>query len=46
MDLFGNEYTILALSQAVQTDGFEDAETALDTAFGVVDATNCAEWFK
>ena len=37
---------ILVLSQAVQAAGFENAQTALDTAFGVVDATNVAEWFK
>ena len=30
----GNTYEILVLSQAVQTEGFADAQTALDTAFG------------
>lgn len=34
---FGETYEILALSQAVQTEGFENADSALDTAFG--DAT-------
>lgn len=42
---FGTEYNILALSQAVQTAGFNDAKTALDTAFGVVNAANATEWF-
>ena len=35
---------ILVLSQAVQAEGFENAQTALDTAFGKV-ADNAAEWF-
>ena len=43
--LFGDEYTILALSQGVQTAGFADAATALDTAFGDV-ATNAQAWFS
>ena len=37
---------ILVLSQAIQTEGFENAETALDTAFGDVTAENVAEWFS
>ncbi len=36
---------ILVLSQAVQADGFENAKTALDTAFGEVNAVNVPEWF-
>ena len=36
----GDEYTILVLSQAVQTAGFADAKTALDTAFGEITADN------
>ena len=36
-------YDILTLSQAVQTEGFDKAETALDTAFGKV-ADKVAEW--
>ena len=36
---------ILVLSQAVQTSGFADAQTALDTAFGK-SADKAAEWFK
>ncbi|MBR6801103.1 MAG: hypothetical protein IKM61_05070 [Eubacteriaceae bacterium] len=38
-------YDILVLSQAVQTNGFADAEKALDTAFGDVTAEKAAEWF-
>jgi len=33
-------YDILVFSQAVQTEGFADAETALDTAFGDITTTN------
>ena len=33
-DIFGDEYTILALSQGTQTAGFGSAKEALDTAFG------------
>ena len=49
---FGDAWEVLVLSQAVQADGFNAvegktaAENALDTAFGVVDATNVADWFK
>lgn len=39
------KYNILAVSQAVQTEGFANAKTALDTAFGVVNAANAADWF-
>ncbi len=35
---------ILVLSQAVQVEGFADAQTALDTAFGKT-AEKAAEWF-
>ena len=37
-------YDILVLSQAVQAAGFENAATALDTAFGK-SAEKAAEWF-
>ncbi len=37
-------FTIVAFSQAVQTEGFENAEQALDTAFGVVDQENIKTW--
>lgn len=39
------KYSILVLSQAAQTAGFDDAKTALDTAFGEVNAENSAKWF-
>lgn len=38
-------FDILVLSQAVQTKGFANAKTALDTAFGETNATNAALWF-
>lgn len=37
---------IIVLSQAVQTAGFEDAVTALNTAFGESNAANAATWFE
>ena len=40
---FGDTWEVLVLSQAVQTAGFADAKTALDTAFGEVPA-NVATW--
>ena len=39
------KYDILVLSQAVQTAGFADAKTALDTAFGK-SSEKAAEWFN
>ncbi len=45
MEVLGDEYKILVLSQAVQTEGFDKAETALDTAFGDVNVENCTKWF-
>lgn len=42
---YGNTYDVLVLSQAIQTAGFADAATALNTGFGVVDADSAAEWF-
>lgn len=41
----GDEYEILAVSQAVQVSGFDDAEVALTEAFGDVNLANCANWF-
>ena len=38
--LFGDTWEILTLSQAVQTKGFTDAQTALDTAFGDITPTS------
>ena len=47
MEYYGEYYDVLALSQAVQTQGFEDAQTALDTAFGKAnDKDNLVEWFS
>ena len=43
-ELFMNTYTILALSQGTQTAGFDSAEVALNTAFGEINAENCAAW--
>lgn len=43
------QYEILARSQAVQTQGFDSAQTALDTAFGAITTENAAEiasWFN
>ena len=39
-------FDILVLSQAVQTAGFENANSALDEGFGKADVANVAEWFK
>ena len=36
---------VLVLSQAVQAEGFANAQTALDTAFGDVNAENLDKWF-
>ncbi len=38
-------FDILVLSQAVQTEGFENAKTALDAAFGAFNETNAVAWF-
>ena len=46
MAQFGDTYDILVISQAVQSEGFADAETALNTAFGVFSADTAMEWFK
>ena len=39
-------YNILALSQAVQTAGFENAAEALNAGFGEVTAETAAEWLS
>lgn len=39
-------FDILVLSQAIQAEGFDDAQTALDTAFGKVAEADLNEWFK
>lgn len=48
LSLFGETYTILALSQAVQSEGFEEAgaAAALNEAFGEVTAANAKTWFE
>ena len=44
---FDGDMSVLVLSQAVQAaDMGSDAGAALDKAFGDVDATNVADWFK
>ena len=45
MEYYGEEYDICVLSQAVQTQGFADANTALNTAFGEINQDNVQEWF-
>lgn len=47
MELLGDTYEILVLSQAVQTKGFDNAANALETAFPKgEDNKKVAEWFK
>ena len=46
MEALGGTYEILVLSQAVQTEGFDDAATALDTAFGDVTVDTATAWFS
>ena len=40
VEKLGDEMTVLVYSQAVQSDGFANAETALNAAFGEVTTTN------
>ncbi len=40
---FGDTWDVLVVSQAVQADGFADADTALDTAFGNI-TTDAHPW--
>ena len=45
---FGEEYTILAVSQGVQTEGFTSAEEALNRAFGdpaTLELSEIQSWF-
>ena len=47
--LFGDSYTILAVSQATQTAGFSSAEEALNEAFGnleTIDEAKLIEWLN
>ena len=49
MILFGDTYTILALSQGVQVAGFENAKDALDRAFGdleTIPEATLIEWLS
>lgn len=45
MEALGETLDILVLSQGVQTAGFENAETALNTAFGEATEANIQNWF-
>jgi len=38
-------FDILVLSQAIQTEGFANANEALNTGFGAFNATNVQKWF-
>lgn len=42
----GNQYDIHVFSQAVQYEGFANAKTALNTAFGEVTADNVIDWYN
>ena len=47
--LFGDSYTILAISQATQTAGFDSAEQALNEAFGnleTIEEDKLVEWLS
>jgi predicted ribosomally synthesized peptide with SipW-like signal peptide len=44
MAKIGEKYDVLALSQAAQTDGFTDANHALNTAFGELTEANLVQW--
>ena len=48
MELLGETYEILALSQAVQVENLKDlgAQGALDAAFGKVTEENATKWFS
>lgn len=46
MELIGDSYEILVLSQAVQVENFETAKVALDTAFGKATKENATSWFS
>ena len=41
---FGDTYEIIAFSQTVQAKGFDNATTALNTAFGEINTDNVKEW--
>lgn len=46
LEAIGDCYDVLALSQAVQTDGFTDAVAALDAGFGSPTKENLTQWLK
>lgn len=43
---FGDTWDVLVLSQAMQTQGFDDAETALNEGFGEVSQANLIDWWN
>ena len=47
VEAYGEDFSIIALSQAVQANGFKSAADALDTAFPMGDdsAETLATWF-
>ena len=45
IEQYGDQYDILVLSQAVQTKGFADPDTALNAAFGDTNVAKVEEWF-
>lgn len=45
VEYYGETYDILVISQAVQTAGFADAKTALETGFGK-SSESVGEWFS
>ncbi len=45
VEQFGETYDVLVLSQAVQTEGFANAEAALTAGFGEINEANLKEWF-
>lgn len=45
VELLGDEYTVLVLSQAVQAEGFDDPADALNEAFGAPSEAKFVEWF-
>ena len=44
IEMAGSTYDVLALAQAVQSSEFSDAETALNTAFGIATPENLSQW--
>ena len=46
VELFGEVFEILAISQAVQTDGFDSANEALESAFGVINKATASALFN